>query len=457
MFRCLALLLVASCIGISACVRQQLDNVRLEARPLGKESSTRPVPTLHPLLVDEAKPAPETATGPLTLHQALSMALLKNPELAAFSWEIRAGEARTLQAGLLPNPELDVVVENFGNSALEGVDGATTTIQVSQSILLGGKRSKRARLASVERDVTGWEYEVKRLDVLTDVRKAFVDVLAAQERLALSEELTRLAGEVCETVSERVKAGRVSPVEETKSRTSLATARIELERAKRELAAARKRLVAMWGDTAPTFEKAAGQFDETRPIPPEEQLASYVSQNPDIARWAAEMEQRRAAVALEKARWIPEPTLSGGFRHFNEANEGVFLVGVSIPVPLFDRNQGGILEAKYKLAKANEERLASEVRVRSALAEAYRSLSTAFVETSVLKNEVLPGLRSAFEAAMEGYRQGKFGYLEVLDSQRTFFDARGRYLEALASYHKAVADVERLIAEPLDSVKNPTE
>ena len=130
---------------------------------------------------------------------------------------------------------------------------------------------------------------------------------------------------------------------------------------------------------------------------------------------------------------------------------------LSIPLPIFDRNQGTILEARYQLAKAGEDRRTAEVRVLTDLAATYAELSSAFTEATTLNNEVLPGAQGAFEAFSEGYRQGKFGFLDVLDAQRTLFEARGQYLEALATYHRAVAEMERLIGEPLAAVNSSQE
>ena len=122
---------------------------------------------------------------------------------------------------------------------------------------------------------------------------------------------------------------------------------------------------------------------------------------------------------------------------------------MSFSLPPSDRNQGAIREAEYNLAKAFEERKSAEVAVRTALSEAYGSLSAAWATVTALKNDVLPGAQSAFDAVTEGYRLGKFGFLDLLDAQRTLFQTRGQYLEALAAYHKAKASVERLIGEPL--------
>jgi cobalt-zinc-cadmium efflux system outer membrane protein len=232
----------------------------------------------------------------------------------------------------------------------------------------------------------------------------------------------------------------------------LSTSRIALERAQRDLEAARKRLVATWGGNTPAFENAKGTLDTIAAIPPAEQLFERLVQNPELARWVTEIAQRQAAVELEGAKRIPDPTLGGGVRHVRETGDNALVMTVALPLPVFDRNQGGFLEARYQLARAGEERRAAEIQGRVALAEAYAALSSALAEATVLKNEALPGAQQAFEAAREGYRQGKFGFLDVLDAQRTLFEARGQYIETLAAYHQAVAEIERLIGERLDAV-----
>jgi cobalt-zinc-cadmium efflux system outer membrane protein len=395
---------------------------------------------------------PQEPGGDIALRDALSLALQYNPELAAFSIEVRVAEARTLQAGLRPNPEVNIEVENFaGSGTLRSFDGAETTFQIGQLIELAGKRPKRARVASLERDLAGWDYEAKRADVLAETSKSFVDVLAGQERLTLTQELLRLAEQTFDAVSARVKAGKVSPVEETKAGVALSNSRIEHARAQRSLEAARKKLVAAWGSGVPAFERAVGPLDRVAPPPPADRLTQEIRGNPDIARWATEKEQRRTAAALQDAIRIPDPTLAAGVRHFSESGNSAFVAGASVPLPLFNRNQGGILESRRRLAKAETESAAAEAKVRTALADTYQALSTAVSEIDALKTTVLPGAQSAFEAASEGYRQGKFGYLDILDAQRTLFEARGQYVSALATYHKALADLDRAIGRLPDA------
>jgi outer membrane protein, heavy metal efflux system len=455
-FLLVALLMIAGSIGFTGCATPDIGANWPAPRPLGEGVLSFHLPP-QPAAVSPVE-HPGEPTGVLTLRQALALALLRNPELASAAWEVRAGEARTLQAGLLPNPEFELEVENFaGSGEFRGFDAAETTLALSQVIELGGKRLRRVRVAALERDVAAWDYEAKRVDVFTATTKAFVEVLSAQAKLALNEEQVRLADQVLRTVAARVQAGQVTPIEETRARVALSTSRIALERAGRELQAARERLAAAWGSTAPAFDRVEGALERITPIPSAEHLARRISQNPDIARWVAELAQRHAAVELQEAQRIPNVTANGGVRRHNETRDTALVMLLSIPLPIFDRNQGAILEARYQLAKAGEERRTAEVRVLTDLRSTYAELSTAFTEATTLRSELLPGAQSAFEAFSEGYRQGKFGFLDILDAQRTLFEARGQYLEALATYHRALAEMERLIGEPLAAFNSSQE
>ncbi len=431
-------------------------------RPLGKD-----LPVYSPPENDQSNTTPssgakEELPEEITLPQALSLALMHNPELAASTWDVRSAEARIIQAGLFPNPEIDVEVENFGGSReVENPDGTSdslkrfdeyeATVLLSQLIEIGGKRSKRKQVATSEHDLLRWDFETKRLDTITLVTNAFIDLLGLQERMDLTDGLENLSQDVFNTVSERVKAGKVSPVEETRARVALSTIQIEQERIKRELEAARKRLAATWGSNTPGFQRAGGELEKITVLPPYEFLLSRISQNPDIARWNAELEQREAALRLEKAQRLPDLTIAGGVRYLDESNDQVYVMGMSLPLPLLNRNQGAILEASNDLQKAREERAAAEVNAIATLDEVYQSLLSAYNEVTVLRDTVLPGAESAFNASNEGYLEGKFSYLDVLDVQRSLFSAEDTYVNSLVAYHKAITSLERLIGENLST------
>jgi len=415
-----------------------------EPRPLGRELPTFQVATEPPKL--------QAPAGELTLRQALALALLHNPELAAFSWEVRSREAEALQTGLLPNPELGIEMENFaGGGEFSGTDSAETTVTLSQLIELGGKRGKRRAASALEADLAGWDFETRRLDVLTATAKAFVAVLAAQERLAQADELASLAERFFRTVSERVEAGKVSPVEQTRAQVPLAAASIAKDRARLALEAARRELAALWGEEGAGFNRAAGSLERIAPVPPEEELASLLDQNPDLARWETEEKQRSARLDLERANAIPDLTLFAGGRNLQESGDNAFVAGLSIPLPIFDRNQGGIAAARAARSKAQHAAQASRNEAFARLAASYRDLSASALEATTLREQILPAAEESFEATTFGYQAGKFGFLEVLDAQRTLFEVKGQYVEALAAYHQARAEVERLIGAPLET------
>ena len=437
----------APLLGLAGCASEYTNRGSRPARPLGSD-----LPAYHALPAS-TPPSQErcaTPTGVLTLRQALAAALLCSPDLASSSYGVRSAEAGVLQASLPPNPELSAEMENFsGSGSARDFEIAETTMALSQTIELGGKRGKRMHAARLAADLAGWEYETRRIDVLTEVAQRFVDVAAAQRRLELARQEVELADQVFTMVAERVKAGKVPPVEQTKSRVLLATNRAALERARRQLLSARQRLVATWGSTQPAFDSVSGDLDRLTPIPTRESLLARLSQNPDLARWCAEISLRHAELAVARSKSVPDLTVSGGVRHFAETSDVGGVAGLAISIPIFDRNQGEVRQARYSVLRSLAERQAAETRGRAALEEAYQNLSTAYETATTLRTEVLPGAEEAFSVTNASYTEGKLPYIDVLDAQRTLHEARGQYIDALVEYHKAVADVERLIGERL--------
>ena len=247
----------------------------------------------------------------------------------------------------------------------------------------------------MEWDLAAWDYETRRLDVLTTVAKVFVVTLAAQEQVSLEAEQVQLAQEVLQTVARQVKAGAVSPVEETRAQVALASSRVELSQRKRERTAAQLQLAATWGSMAVTFSGVSGDLETIVPPPSADDLLPHLIHNPDIARWGIEKEQRHAALELEQARQIPNVEVGGGVRYFNADTTGALVFETRMPLMLFDRNQGGIQEAHARLAKAEAEQRAAQVQTRATLAAAHQSLVSAFEQVSALRDNIIPQAQSA--------------------------------------------------------------
>ena len=250
--------------------------------------------------VEESQTVVGEPNGVVTLRDAMAIALARNPELGVFPYELRAADARVLQAGLRPNPQLDIEVEEFGGRReRDGFDAAETTVQIGQPIELGGKRVKRTHVASLDKELVQWDYKAARLDVMREVTRAFAAVLAAQERLALAERLLELSRQAQSAVAQRVKAGKDSPVEELRADIVLSESRIERRKAQNALTTARHSLAAAWGGRTPVFEKVEGDFYKTPEPRPLAEMSNAISDNPDLARWQTEEDKRRAALRLE--------------------------------------------------------------------------------------------------------------------------------------------------------------
>lgn len=409
--------------------------------------------------IEASDPSPRFAhSDTLSLRDALALTLEHNPRLAAFGWEFRAAEARALRLGRPANPTLEVSMEDIGARARDG--GATnlgsmqpqSTVQLSQIVELGGKRMQRRALGAHAVVLAAWDYEAARIDALTLTTHAYIEVLTGQAELALAERSAALADEVRQSVSARVAAGHVSPVEETRAEVALAASRVEVVRAAQMLASRRTRLAASWGGNDRAVGVAGGTLDIADTLPALEALEARLSANPDLARWAAEMRLRESALRLERRRRIPDLTVSAGYRSFQGLGVETFIAGVAIPLPLFDWNRGAIHEARSLVEKAKEERRVASAAVATRLGDVYGVLSGSHAEVRALRETVLPGARRTFDAIAEGYRLGRFTYLEYLDAQRTLIGANAQYLHVLAEYNKAAADVERLTGAPLVAV-----
>jgi cobalt-zinc-cadmium efflux system outer membrane protein len=384
---------------------------------------------------------------PLTLAKALALTLEKSPVLSSFSWDIRAAEARIIQAKLVPNPEVSFEGEDFTRAD----ESMQNTLEFSQLIELGGKRNSRIREAQLDREGTEWDYQEKRLEVLKLTSLAFIDALTAQRNVQLAKENVELTEGAVPVTKTRVEAGKASEVELVRTNTAVATARIRLTEASRELETTQVNLAAQWGAKKAAFPSVTGNLDQLRPIPSFESLKAKLQQNPDLARWTTERQKREAVLNLARAEAKPDLTLRAGPRLLGASRaEPTLVAGFSIPLPLWNRNQGKIAEAEAGVSKTADERAAAEAKAYAELNEAYQTLARAAEEVRILRETALPGAKSAVGQITDGYAAGRFSQLDVLDAQRTYNETRTQYVRALSDFQKAQAQIDALTAGPVD-------
>lgn len=375
----------------------------------------------------------------LTLSTAEDLALHSNADLAVALRELQATEGSIMQGGARPNPALAFLLEDTRQAT------RTTTLQLNQPIELGGKRAARLDAAERGRDIAAMALEVRRAEVRAAVTANFFAVLAAQDRVRLAQDVSKLAKRATEVAAKRVASGKVPPLEETKARVAEANVRLNLSLAQSELRTARQQLASTWGNPSPRFERVDGRLELMPTLPSAESLNERLAQSPHLALAKIEIQRRKSLANLERAKQTPDLTVSLGAIRSEELGRNQILLGVSIPIPVFDTNRGNQLEALKRTDKARDELVATQIRLTSEVWQAYERLGAARNEVETLRREVLPGAQSAYDVATKGFELGKFNFLDVLDAQRTLFDAKSQHLRALADAHGAGAEMDRLL------------
>ena len=389
---------------------------------------------------ERAPQAAAAATAePLSLAKAIELALEGNPEVAAATRQWEATEGQVLQGRARPNPELAYSLEDARSRT------RTQSWQLNLPVELGGKRAARTKAAEKSREQAQAQLNELKAALRANVAAAYFDVLTAQERLVLAKDSVALAKSSTDTVAKRVAAGKVSPVEESKARVAEAGIRVELAQAASEQRNALSRLFALLGKIEAPFTVLEGKAENLPPVPKLADLQSLISSSPAVVLARIEVDRRKALTDLEQSKRVPDITVSAGIQRSNETQRNILLFGVSVPLPVFDRNQGNLLEALKLEDKARDELQGATVRLHSEVAQAQERLSTIAAEVQSLRQDVLPGAKSAYDAATIGFENGKFNFLEVLDAQRTYFTAKSQYLKALGEAHRAAADVDRLL------------
>lgn len=406
----------------------------------------------------QASAAPEMTssihapTGTVTFREAVREAVAYSPAVKAALAEIEARHGDAFQASRRLNPELALNVENLPNSGGLAQDDSSESMQLSQTLELGGKRLARLAAANLETSLAGWDFEVARLLAATDAAQAFVDVIASQERLAILQDFVTVSQKTRDAVEARVKGGRASSIELDRAKVAVALAQASRAAEEARLAAAKDRLSALWGSDRAIFSRAVGKLGRNRIAPSLEEVKAFLEGNPSLARWTDGIGHRYAVLEVERSKAIPNVTIGAGVRRFETDGSSGMIAGVSLPLPLFDRNEGAIAAAEHRIARAEFDAQAARTQLTGTLIGALGALATADAQARIIEGQVLPAAESAFSRTRIGYEEGKFDLLNVLDTQRTLFEARRELVNARADYEKARVQVEALIGRELNGL-----
>jgi cobalt-zinc-cadmium efflux system outer membrane protein len=388
--------------------------------------------------------AENVAVHNINLDEATALALQANPQIAVALRGREVESGQVLQAQTRPNPTLSAEIEDLRSRY------RNSTLLISQQLETAGKRNMRMVAADTNLAIADADIRIVQAEISAKVYAAFYQVLATQQAQTLSTELLQVATTSKETTAKRVLAGKVSPVEETKAKVAEAGAKIELANANQQLTAAKKRLSGLWGKGLESNENATftavGELENFKPIASLNDLMAQLPASPQLKKASMAIAQKQALSNIEKAKQTPDVTFSLGAKR-NEELGGITqaIIGLSVPIPLFDKNQGGFQSAKAREMQSQDEKTALENQLATELADAYARRQTQVEASNMYKNDILQGAQSAYEAARKGFEFGKFSFLEVLDAQRTLFQAKTQYIQTLALAHQAEADIQQIL------------
>ncbi len=380
----------------------------------------------------------------MVLEQFEQMAEQSNPALAEAAARIDAARGNWLQVGLRPNPTIGYSGQQLGSGGQAEQQGGF----LGQQFITGGKLGLNREIAAWEIRRAENEWEATRLRVLTDVRIAFYDVLIAQRRRELTSELVRISDQAVQAAQALFEGEEVSEADPLRARVEADTARILLQNAINAHVAAWRRLAALVGAPDMPLQQVEGKLNpDDMAMSWEEALAKLLAESPELAAAEADVEAARWAVQRAYAAVVPDIDVQAVVQDDRGTGSSNANLQVTFPLPLWNRNQGGIQQAfaQSVAAEMAVNRLRLDLQTR--LADAFQRYRTAHNQVREYSKPggIIANSQRTLELIRSGYQAEEFGILDLLTAQRTFFQTNLAYLDALRELAAATMEIRGLL------------
>jgi len=384
----------------------------------------------------------------LDLATAIRRSVDSDPRMIGAQLEIEAAHGGVVQSSKRPNPELSVEVEDFlGSGDYRGFEQATVTISIQQKFERGGKREARVAAALGKEDVAAAELAVTMREIIAQTKIDFIAVLGASQKVDLLTKSVRRFEDLVPLLRRRVEAGASPQADIARGEFALGKVRVAIDKGRVEVRAAKQQLVSNWsgglGEAATVVGRLRHNGHATTPLAT---LMSALDEHPAVRIWAAVAAQRDGELRLQRATAAPDLTLGVGVRRIFETDDTALRAGASIPLPVHDRNEGGIMEAERRLAKTEYERLAALRSLKRRVIEAHGELEAGCIEARRLGEAVIPVARRAADDVQNSFDQGRLGVKDLLDAIRDLYEVEIEQIDADIRCHAAAAKVETLSA-----------
>jgi cobalt-zinc-cadmium efflux system outer membrane protein len=384
-------------------------------------------------------------SGSLNLSAVVARVLSSNPAMRAARFQIEGAAGRLAQAGVYANPEIGIDVEDLGRTSIGGP--SQTTIGVTQPVIFWGKRGARREAANAELSAASMDVSAVALELYHQTAESFVGLLGAQRSLSYAEERSRLAKEIESAVQAKLLEGAVAKSELLRAQASTSIAAIEVDRARADIEREKYSLSSLWGGKGDV--EIEGDLRWVDSVPDSDALEVLLDDHPLLLGLKFRMEAREAEVRLARTLGRHDVSLSAGYRRLHDSRDNAVLIGATIPIPLFDRNRGGVAEASSRLKVAYAELESMRQFLRRDLHSLWATLASHTQEVASLTERVLPAMEQAFREIDESYRLGRQTYINVLDAQRTLAETQSRLVEVMVSRAQTAVQLESLTGHRL--------
>ena len=380
-----------------------------------------------PTWIKEEKGSAPTVLRVLDLPDLIELTLERNPRLAQVTWAIETARGRAVQAGLYPNPTLNVTGEELGDRT--GTGGIWTAPLVSQEIVTGNKLGLSKAVAVKEVDQATLTLVTERYRIFTDVRQNYFEVVLLQRRTEILKELIKLADKTVENANKLLAAKEVARLDVVQLEVDRERYRANLEATNRSLPAAFRRLAASVGVNDLPYTAVAGDLEIPLPDYDLERVQSYVlGIHPEVRSAQIGVERAELLVRRATVEPIPNVTVGAGYVRQNQNKSNDWTVEVSMPVPVWNRNQGNILAAKAQVGEAVSEVGRVQNDLVGRLSTSFGIYAAARKRAERYKSAILPKAEESYQLSLKAYQGGQFEYLRVLQAQRAVAEARLEYL-----------------------------
>lgn len=386
---------------------------------------------------------------PLAVQTALQKTLLGSPQLQLYPYQQRIDDAHRIQAGLRPNPELALSVENvLGNGSLSGVNSAELTLTLSQLIELGDKRQRRLDVAGAGAQLSQAQFELDRVDVLARTMHDYLAVLRLQTMQQWTTERQNTEQNALQVALERSRAGLVTDADVLRLKSRVLQSQLDLKALHAEQQAAMRQLAANWASEA-DFSAVEGDLAVLPLLPALSDLLVALDNAPQFNLYLTTERLSSALQNLAVANGQTDVTVGAGVRRNEQLNENALVLSVSMPLALSNPNAGNIAAAQAQSAKSSRQLQLSRQQLQLSVGRLYQQITLLAAQIHDQQQAILPAAHSVLQSTLKGYETGIFDMTDLLSAHEDLLNAKRNIIEAQAQFHHQLVELERLTGMPL--------